>query len=146
VVYGGIPSNALVVAATLGVSLIYGELCSLGRVMPGVTGSVLLLSASYLLARRHPASCGAMLLSMAILLFIFDAWRPKSALAFIAASAFLAAGLMRLIPGPERISWWVAALCALLLGAETSYLARIAARARDNKRCCPPRVRPTKQF
>lgn len=136
-VYGGIPSNALVLTATGGVSLVYWELCSPGRVVPGVIGSVLLLSASWSLSQRHLAVWGMMILSIAILLFIFDAWRPKSALIPITASAFLAAGLMGLIPGPERIAWWVAAPCALLLGTETSYLARIAARARDNKRCCP---------
>lgn len=136
-VYGGIPSNTLVLMATGGVSLVYWEFCSPGRVVPGVIGSVLLLSASWSLSERHLAVWGVILFSVAILFFLFDAWRPKSALFPITASAFLAAGLIGLITGPERIAWWAAVPCALLLGSETSYLARIAARARDNKRCCP---------
>jgi membrane-bound ClpP family serine protease len=134
VVYVHLSPHVLLWLATLGVVLIYAELCAPGRVLPGVLGGVLLLASAWALSRRHPTPLGIVLLLAAAALFIIDAWLARSAFVTAAATAFLAAGLAYLIREPERIPLWAAISSALLIGLLTGYLGRVAARARRNKR------------
>ncbi len=128
------PDTALV-CFTLGLLLIYFELNRPGTILPGALGLLLcLLSCASLLA--HPISLSGLVLTLsAAALLLLDLFRPVPLAVAAAATLALSCGFYRLLAAPEQKPTHLlpAALCGLILGSATSFLTRIARRARANK-------------
>jgi len=126
-------SDATILLLTIGVLLIYIELNRPGTILPGTLGLMaVLLSLANL--RRFPLDLPAVALCFsAIVLFSLDLYRATPIIVAIAATLALTLGFCRLVITPP-IHTVTADACGLLLGAGTSFLTRIARRARTNKR------------
>lgn len=120
---------------TLGVLLICVELNRPGAILPGALGLALALISVAALLRLDLSEAGVAMLATAATLLLLDLFRPTPVIVAAAATLALCLGFDQLIAGPGRLRiHTVAAVpCGLLLGAGTSWLTRIARRARANK-------------
>jgi membrane-bound serine protease (ClpP class) len=128
-------SNAAILLLTLGVLLIYAEINRPGWILPGALGMLLGLLSVASLLRCDLSHAAAALLGTALSLLLLDLLRPTPLLVAVSATLAMVLGLDRLVvgPAPQRVDTAVAVLCGLLLGGGTSWLTRIARRARANK-------------
>jgi membrane-bound serine protease (ClpP class) len=112
---------------TLGLFLIYWEINRPGLILPGALGlTAFLIALASLL--RHGNPIATVLTLTAAVLLLLELLRPTQILILLAATLTLTLGFFSISPTPTAV------LCGLLLGLGTSALARIAGRARANKR------------
>ncbi len=128
------PNTALLVF-TLGTALIYFELNRPGSVLPGTLGLLATLLSVASLSHRRLDPVALLLILSAFSLLLLDLFRPTHILVAVAATVALVLGLRGLLSPSccPSISFPVYFGCGLLLGAGTSYLTRVARRARVNK-------------
>jgi len=127
--------DATIVLLTAGVLLVYLEFNRPGLILPGALGLALSLLAIARLISLPMGKGAAEACVLAAILLILSI-RLRGRLLFgIAASISLLYGFGNIvIPAPaSRTHLAVTVVCALLLGAGTSFLTTIAARARQNK-------------
>ncbi len=127
--------NVALLVLTAGVGLIYWELNRPGSIVPGALGLLATLLAVASFAARGLAPVGVLLVVSAVALLAVDLLRPTPILVAVAATLALVFGLRGLLvttccPG---ITLPCACGCGVVLGSGTSYLTRIARRARVNK-------------
>jgi len=127
--------DAAVLLLTLGLLLICVELNRPGWIHPGALGLLLALFSVAALLRYDLSRAAVALLGTALALLLLDLLRPTPMLVAVAATLALVLGLDRLVvgPAPQRVDATVAVVCGLLVGGGTSWLTRIARRARANK-------------
>jgi membrane-bound serine protease (ClpP class) len=127
--------DAAVLLLALGLLLVCVEINRPGLVLPGALGLLLVLFSVASLLRYDLSRAALALLGTALALLLLDLLRPTPLLVAVAAMLALVFGLDRLVvgPAPQRVDAAVAVLCGLLLGGGTSWLTRIARRARANK-------------
>jgi membrane-bound serine protease (ClpP class) len=127
--------NAAVLLLTLGLLLVCIEINRPGWILPGALGLLLALFSVATLLRYDLNRPAMALVGTALALLLLDLLRPTPLLVAAAAMLALVLGLGHLVVGaaPQRVDAAVAALCGLLLGGGTSWLTRIARRARANK-------------
>jgi membrane-bound serine protease (ClpP class) len=123
------PDQALLLL-TLGVFLIYIELNRPGWIIPGAAGLLAVLLALATLLRLTLNPTAAVLCCTAIALLFAGLRRTLPRLVAAAATTALTLGLTQL---NRSLHIAIAVPCGLLLGVGTSYLTRIARRARTNK-------------
>jgi membrane-bound serine protease (ClpP class) len=123
------PDHAILVL-TLGVLLIYFELNRPGWILAGAAGLLAFLLSIATLLRLTLNPVAVVLSGTAIALFLVGIRRSHPLSVALAATLALTLGLTHLNPG---IHTAVALPCGLVLGLGTSYLTRIARRARTNK-------------
>ena len=124
--------NASILVTSAGLLLLYVECNRPGRVIPGVVGLLLLLLGLHSLSQLplRPGAIFLVTLAFALLALTLRGTAPW--LWLLAGTALLSCGLARL---PARQAWSPpAALCGLVLGSVTGWLATIAGRARRSKR------------
>jgi len=121
----------LVIFGMLG---IYCEFIRPGRVLPGICGAAATVTGGYHLWRAIPSAFGLELLTLAVALFILDAFINTYFLAGASATAALAFGFVRLIPGDHGIHPLLSIPWCIAFGAITMFLNWSARRARRNKR------------
>ena len=127
--------NAAIFVLTLGIALIYFELNRPGSILPGVFGLLAALLSIASISQRHPNPIGIFLVLSAVSLLLVDLLRPTHILVAVAATVALILGFRALLVPSccPSIGFPVCFGCGLLLGGGTSYLTRIARRARVNK-------------
>jgi membrane-bound ClpP family serine protease len=127
-------SNAAFISVGAGVTLIYGELCVPGRILPGCAGAILALGGGYSLLQKAPTPEGAVLLGLGLVSMLYAAARrPSKLVAFTSLSCFCGGSVTFLRP-PQQVSLWVAVPVSLLIGMLTITLLRVAIFARKRKR------------
>jgi membrane-bound ClpP family serine protease len=112
---------------------VYGELIWPARVWPSVAGLGAALVGGYWLWRASPTPLGLGVLTVALLLFLLDAFAETLNIAGISATAAMALGFARLLAGPHRLQPVLAIPACLGFGAITLVLNRAAKQARRNK-------------
>ncbi len=121
-------SSATIVLLTVGVLLAYVEFNRPGWIVPGATGLLLCLLAAAAILKSHPQPFAlALLVAGGGCLLVSLCYRNYALAGWLAAAAWIMA-FCRLGANPV-----VAVACGLALGLSSSYLARIARRARANK-------------
>jgi membrane-bound serine protease (ClpP class) len=123
------PAAALVVF-TVGLLLVYVELNRPGRVIPGAVGLLMTLLACARLGAAHPVAL--VLVATACALLAVELVRGTYGLVDVAAALALVLGFRQLVTPP--VGWMMCILCGVGLGGVTAALARVARRARANKR------------
>ena len=127
--------DAALLLFTLGVALIYIEFNRPGTVFPGAIGLLLALLATAPLLHQQLSAAAILLIVLGAALLAFGLRRATHIFVESAATLCLVFGFHNLVANPpgQRIHAAVAIPCALLLGAGTAHLTRIARRARLNK-------------
>jgi len=120
----------LLISGLLGV---YAELARPGLVAPGLAGCVLSLSGAYFLSRDAPSGLGLALLSVAVLLFVAEAFWRVNFVAGVFAIMALTCGFCVLLRETPRISLALAIPVSVVFGSITLVLVYGAKRARQNK-------------
>jgi len=120
----------LVIFGLLGV---YCEFLWPGRVLPGICGAAITVTGGYHLWRAVPSGLGLELLALATVFFFLDAFVDTYFIAGAVATAVLAWGFLKLIPGVHGIHPFLAIPWCIAFGAITSFLNWSARRARQNK-------------
>jgi len=125
--------NTSFVVAIVGIFGIYSEFIRPGRILPGVLGTVALLSGSYFLWRNSPSVLGIALIGGAIILFAIEMFLPVRGSAGGLATAALTIGVCKLFAQPPWIAPLIGIPLSILFGAATTFLAWCSKRARSNK-------------
>jgi membrane-bound ClpP family serine protease len=121
-------------AMTLGMFLIYIELCAPGLVVPGSLGAIGVLGGGWLLWEKQLALPGVLSLA-AGLAFMIAAVRLRSYRLFTALALFcFCLGSWRVVDGPDSISPLLCVPVSLVWGAVTIALGRLASKAHANKK------------
>lgn len=130
-----LPPDGAIVVLTLGLLLIYIELNRPGWIIAGAVGLLAVLFAAASLGRLELNAGALVLVCTAVALLGLDLLRRTPLMVAVAATLALVLGLNHLVigPGAVRIRPVTAVLCGVILGAGTSFLTRIARRARTNK-------------
>jgi membrane-bound serine protease (ClpP class) len=126
--------NAAFLIVTCGVLLMFGEFLRPGRLLPGLLGSIMAVSGFYWLWRNSPMKPGILLLILAVLSFIAEAFWGSHFIAGILGTLSLAGGFFLLFPLGRRIAPGLAIPISIVFGAVTTFLAFEGKRARRNKR------------
>jgi membrane-bound serine protease (ClpP class) len=129
------PDGVLVVF-TLSLLLIYLEFNRPGSIVFGAAGLLGTLLSIAAFSRFALSPVAVVLVCTAVALLALDLVRPTHVLISVAATLALILGCSQLVKGPDgkHIHAGLAAVCGVILGSGTSVLARIARRARTNKR------------
>jgi membrane-bound serine protease (ClpP class) len=128
--------NLAVLILVLGGLLIYFEFNSPGTIVPGALGTLLLLTALFALNLLPLRYTAVMLLIAAFALLILEAKFPSHGIVAGAGIIALVFGTLTLIDGPIpelRVGVATAVACGIAFGAITTFLVRLAVRARRNK-------------
>ena len=127
--------DAALTLFTVGVLFIYVELNRPGTILAGALGLIAVLLAAANFSHSPINLVSILLILCGCALFIRSIRRNTHSLLYALATAFFLVGFLRLItkPGIPHIHAFSAVLCALLLGISTTFLTRIARRARRNK-------------
>jgi membrane-bound serine protease (ClpP class) len=116
-----------------GIFLIYWELITPGRLVPGLAGSALAAIGAYRLWLNEPTRTGTLLITASILAFIAEAlWNCRS-IAGALGSLLLGAGSTLLFTGPKRMNPGLAIPLSIAFGLTTVWLTSIARTARRKK-------------
>jgi membrane-bound serine protease (ClpP class) len=129
------PDFALILTA-LGALGVYTEFLLPGRIAPGVIGATLVLLGLASFAAYPIDPRGTALIVAAFACFLLEARFALRGTLTAAGAASLFAGLLFLVDSPDprmRIHWLTAALLAVPFSAVTSFLLKVALRARRNK-------------
>jgi len=127
--------DAGLVLLTIGLLLIYLECNRPGRVVPLGLGLLAVLVALHRLQQTGIRECVVVAGGLAVVLFLLELYRPVPMVVPAAATLAMFAAFdgVRNRASSQIEHGLVAASCALVLGVSTSWLARIAYRARANK-------------
>jgi membrane-bound serine protease (ClpP class) len=127
--------DAALVLLTLGVLLIYVEFNRPGSILPGALGLIAVLTAAAVFSKSHLAIPAIVFLLLAAWCFFRSTRRNTPPVIYVLATILLIVGFLKLIPNTDvpHIHPGTAIPCALVLGISTTYLTRIARRARVNK-------------
>lgn len=128
--------NLAVLILVLGGLLIYFEFNSPGTIVPGALGTLLLLTALFALNLLPLRYTAIMLLIAAFSLLILEAKFPSHGIVAGAGIIALVFGTLTLIDGPIpelRVGVATAVACGIAFGIITTFLVRLAIRARRNK-------------
>jgi len=128
-----LPSYALTIAV-IGVLLVYCELVWTGRVIPGVTGAILIAIGIYFLCRGPVSVIGPLWIVCAALLFVGEVLARADFFFACAGIAALTIGFCFLVPAPAALPYSLTVPLGIVLGAITAILCVGAKRARRNKR------------
>lgn len=130
-----LPPNTALLLLTAGIALIYWELNRPGSILPGSLGLIASLLAIANFVSRNISAAGALLILCAISLLLVELLRPTPRIVAVAATLALVLGFRSLLTPTccPSITLPFAAGCGVAIGAGTSYLTRIARRARVNK-------------
>lgn len=123
-------ANGALLAAALGLLLIFAEFCLPGWVFPGVAGGVCLLCGAYRLSILDADPAAAAALGAAVVLAAISGY--GMAPEWLGVAAVLAIPWLCRLLVPGSIAWPSAALGALPAAVAFGLL-RVAARAADNK-------------
>ncbi len=127
--------NGALVAAAVGVLLIYLECNRPGRVLPGAAGLLLLLLGLYGMRGVSPRPEALVVIGISWLVLALPLRHPAAAWASLGAgTALLGFGLVALPRPPTALSRPLAVCCALLVGPVSAWLAAVAGWARRAKR------------
>ncbi len=128
--------NLAVLILVLGGLLIYVEFNSPGTIIPGALGTLLLLTALFALNLLPVRYTAVMLLIAAFTFLILEAKFPSHGVLATVGIIALIFGTLTLVAGPIpelRVQIGTAIACGLAFGLITTFLVRIAVRARRNK-------------
>jgi membrane-bound serine protease (ClpP class) len=129
-----VSADAAFGAASLGMFLIYVELCTPGLVVPGALGAMGMLAGGWLLWQRDIALPGVLLLAAAIVCIAAAVrlrnWRVFTSLAVLCCCA----GSILLVRGPDSISPILSIPVSAVWGLVTIALGRLAWKAHLQKR------------
>jgi membrane-bound serine protease (ClpP class) len=117
-----------------GAFAIYWELLAPGMIVPGVFGLVLFVEGARTLSHDNPTWYGAALILLGLTLLALEIKAYTHMISGLAGTVALALGAMVLIRGPLAIAPSLALSLAVVFGATTIFLGRLAMRASHNKR------------
>jgi membrane-bound ClpP family serine protease len=128
-----ISSDAAFSAMSLGIFLIYAELCAPGLVVAGALGAVGFVGGGFLLWQKHLAWPGAVLFGAALMFMaaaiLLHRWRIFAGLAIFCCCA----GSLLLVRGADPISPMLGLPTSFAGSAVTIVLGRLAWKAHTNK-------------
>jgi membrane-bound serine protease (ClpP class) len=113
-----------------GVLALYWELHMPGFSAPGLAGIVLVCAGLFGLWENAPTWYGSAFILLALFLFGFELKFSSHGASGVIGAIFLAAGAIRLIPGPHPIQPTLAVAVAAALAAITIFLGYLAFRSR----------------
>ena len=126
-------ASAAFILVLVGLLSIYCEFVWPGRVLPGLAGSIFVVSGCYALTHFAPSSAGLTLVGVAAALFTLEAcWRINFWSGLLATAA-LSVGSSILVTGRDHIPWELAIPASVVFGGITVLLCYGAKRARCNK-------------
>jgi len=128
--------NLAVLILLAGVLLIYMEFNTPGTIIPGALGTLLLLLALFSLNLLPVRYTSLALIVGAIVLMVLEAKFPSHGILASAGTVALILGTLTLVAGPipeMRVQLATAIATGLAFGLITTFLVRIAWRARQNK-------------
>jgi membrane-bound serine protease (ClpP class) len=129
----GQPDVALLVL-TLGILLIYWELCAPGRVVPGAAGALLVSAAGWSFAHQQITREGLFLLGSGAVLQVLTILNGKIGLFFLPALFCWCAGSVMLLRSPDALWPFLALPASLLLSIVSLWLGRLAVLGYRRKR------------
>lgn len=128
--------NLAVLILLAGALLIYLEFHIPGTIVPGAVGTMMVLLALFSLNLLPVRYTSLGLILCALVLMVLEAKFPSHGVLALSGTAALVLGLMTLVAGPipeMRVQWATALSAGLAFGLITTFLVRIAWRARRNK-------------
>jgi len=128
--------NLAVLILLGGALLIYMEFNTPGTIIPGALGTLLVLLALFSLNLLPVRYTSLALIICAIILMVLEAKIPSHGILAATGTVALVLGLMTLVAGPipeMRVQFATAIATGLAFGLITTFLVRIAWRARQNK-------------
>lgn len=128
--------NLAVLILLAGALLIYLEFHVPGTIAPGAIGTLMVLLALFSLNLLPVRYTSLGLIVCALILMALEAKFPSHGVLALSGTAALILGLMTLVAGPVpemRVQWATALSAGLAFGLITTFLVRIAWRARRNK-------------
>ena len=128
--------NLAVLILLAGALLIYLEFHIPGTIVPGAVGTMMVLLALFSLNLLPVRYTSLGLILCALVLMVLEAKFPSHGVLALSGTAALVLGLMTLVAGPipeMRVQWATALSAGLAFGLTTTFLVRIAWRARRNK-------------
>ena len=125
---------------SVGVLLVYWELCAPGLVIPGAVGLALTFGGGWSLAHYHPMREGLFLLDLGVVLQWLAISKGWTRMILAPSLVCLCAGSTVLLPKPNTISPFLTVPVSLFLGILTLTLGRLAVVGHRRKRSIPDLV------
>ncbi|HVU00008.1 MAG TPA: nodulation protein NfeD [Acidobacteriaceae bacterium] len=128
--------NLAVLILLAGALLIYMEFNTPGTIIPGALGSLLVLLALFSLNLLPVRYTSLALIVGALILMVLEAKFPSHGILAATGTIALILGTLTLVAGPipeMRVQWATAIATGVAFGLITTFLVRIAWRARQNK-------------